>query len=410
MSESAEKTAKGAEQLIYSLYKFLWIIVLIPKEAQFAVFAGIIIWWTVTRRQFIRVNKATVWFLVYAGIHLMSIIIAVITRDYALTRIAAAFNTCGIWVLAVWITGVIQQAEDIDSDRIGRYCVINIGIMFAVMLLTWQLRDFKLNMIIESRVAWTWDLLSSGETTRFSGLLEYPTLVGVFVLLQYPWAFRYLSGSKYKWSSFILIPVSILPVFMTYARMGTFLVFIMIFVSVNYFILKQGVSIKRLLMIYGFLMLAALVVVVIKFDTIATLAEAIFNARPGSNADRLRIYTETANKISETSWLIGAGVKEMNPAGVYPLGSHCTYLGLIYKAGILGTICVAIGFILTIITLAKKSIRSKDLFAIMFCAMLAFLLLFFVVEDIDGANWLIVMVFTSCMAYNISVSIKTKAI
>ena len=77
-----------AEKLIYNIFRFLWIIVLLPKEGQFVVFAAVIIWWTISNRQFIKINRITVWFLAYAGFHLISIIIAVITRDYALNRIA----------------------------------------------------------------------------------------------------------------------------------------------------------------------------------------------------------------------------------------------------------------------------------------------------------------------------------
>ena len=388
-----KNVAKEPSPWLYNLFRFLWIIVLLPKEGQFVVFAAFILWWSIANRQFIRVNRVTVWFLAYAGFHLVSIIIAVITRDYAFSRIAAALNTCGIWVVAVWISGIVSQAEDIDTDRIGRYCLINICIMFILMVLTWSFRNFGINLILERRSAWIWDLLSSGETTRFCGLMEYPTLVGVFTLLQFPWAFKYLSHSKYKWCCFILIPVSIIPVFMTYARMGTFLMLIMIFVAVNYFVLEQGITLKRLFIIYGICVLLLVAIVIIKFDTVATIAEAIFNARPGSNSDRLRIYTDTVNKISETSWIIGAGIKEMNAAGVYPLGSHCTYLGILYKAGILGGICAAIGFVMAIITIIRKSLRSKDWFALLFCCMCALLLLFFVVEDIDGADWLLVMSF-----------------
>lgn len=388
-----KNVAKEPSPWLYNLFRFLWIIVLLPKEGQFVVFAAFILWWSIANRQFIRVNRVTVWFLAYAGFHLVSIIIAVITRDYAFSRIAAALNTCGIWVVAVWISGIVSQAEDIDTDRIGRYCLINICIMFILMVLTWSFRNFGINLILERRSAWIWDLLSSGETTRFCGLMEYPTLVGVLTLLQFPWAFKYLSHSKYKWCCFILIPVSIIPVFMTYARMGTFLMLIMIFVAVNYFVLEQGITLKRLFIIYGICVLLLVAIVIIKFDTVATIAEAIFNARPGSNSDRLRIYTDTVNKISETSWIIGAGIKEMNAAGVYPLGSHCTYLGILYKAGILGGICAAIGFVMAIITIIRKSLRSKDWFALLFCCMCALLLLFFVVEDIDGADWLLVMSF-----------------
>ena len=386
-----ETRQKHSEQLAYNLFRFLWILVLLPKEGQFVVFAGIVIWSYVKNRQFIRVNKVTVWFLAYAGIHFISIIIAMIMREHALIRIAAAFNTCGIWVLAIWIAGIISQSEDIDLNRIGRYCVINLAILFALFIITFFVPGFFVFNGMERRLSWTWDLLSSGETTRFIGLFEYPALVSFFTLLQFPFAFRYLSEIKYKWSCLILIPMILLPVFMTYSRMGILVNTVMIFVAVNYFILKSGVRPKRLLAIYGMLVLLMLICIVIKMDEVMALAYNILHVRPGSNSDRMRIYTETVKRISETSWIVGAGIKEMNSAGVYPLGSHCTYLGIIFKAGILGGICFIAGLIGTIVSAVKKQAKSHDLFDLMMFAMLILVMIFCILEDIDGADWLLVM-------------------
>ena len=389
-----------AESIIYNLYMFLWVIVLLPKEAQFAAFAVIVIIWSVKNRQLIRVNKATVWFLAYAAIHLISIIVAVITRDYALTRIAAAFNTCGIWVLAIWIAGIIRQAEDIDINRIGKYCVVNIGILFALYIVTLAFPSLRITNGLEIRQARVWDLLSSGETTRFCGLFEYPSLVGFFTLLQFPWAFRYLNKSKYKWTCFALIPAVFIPVFMTYSRMSILLNLVFIFVAVNYFMLDNGIKLKTLLAVYGALAFLVIIAAVIRIDDVMALASAVFNARPGSNSDRMKIYTETVNRISETSWIIGAGIKEMNSAGVYPLGSHCTYLGILYKSGIIGSICFVIGLVMTVKVSLSKSFKNKSLFNLLFMGMLALLFVFCLIEDIDGSDWLLVMTFMGCMVYN----------
>ena len=379
------------EQLIYNLFKFLWLLILLPKEGQFVASAIIVIWWSAKKRQFIRLNKVTVWFLAYAGIHFISIITATITRDYELTRIVAALNTCGIWVLAIWIAGIISQSEDIDPNRIGRYCAINLAILFAIFIITFFAPGFFIFNGMERRLSWAWDLLSSGETTRFIGLFEYPALVSFFTLLQLPLAFRYLSETKHKWSCLILILMVLVPVFMTYSRMGILVNGMMSFAAINYYILKNGVRPKRLLAIYGIMVILLLVCIVVKMDEVMTLTYNILHVRPGSNSDRMRIYTETVNRISETSWVIGAGIKEMNSAGAYPLGSHCTYLGIIFKAGILGGICFAAGLAGTMVNAVKKTARSHDLFDILMLVMLILVMVFCILEDIDGADWLLVM-------------------
>ena len=186
---------------------------------------------------------------------------------------------------------------------------------------------------------------------------------------------------------------------MTYARMGSFLMLIMIFAAVNYFMLDNEVRLKTLIIIYIAMAVLVIAVVLINIDSVATMAEAIFNVRPGSNSDRIRIYTDIINEISETSWIIGAGVKEMNETGVYPLGSHCTYLGILYKTGILGGISTAIGFASAIIMIVRRSLRYKDWSALLFICLTALLMLFFAVEDIDGADWLIVTVFAEAALY-----------
>ncbi len=383
------------EQLVYNLFKLLWLLILLPKEGQFVAFTVIVIWWSVKNRQFIRVNKVTAWFLAYAGIHFISIIIAVITRDYTLSRTLAALNTCGIWVLAVWIAGIISQSESVDINRIGRYCAINLAVLFAVFIVSVFFPKFYIFNGMERRFGRIWDLLSSGETTRFNGLFEYPSLVSFFALLQFPFAFKYLYDSKYKWSCFVLISMVLVPVFMTYSRMGILVNGVMAFSAFNYFILKNGMKPKRLLAIYGTLILLLLVCVVIKMDEVAELVYNILHVRPGSNSDRMLIYRETINRISETSWVIGAGIKEMNSAGVYPLGSHCTYLGIIFKAGILGGICFMVGLAGTIAGAVRKQVRSHDLYDLMMFVMLILVMIFCILEDIDGTDWLLVMTMCS---------------
>ena len=389
--QTIHTTAISPENILYSLIRFLWILVLLPKEAQFVAYTAIVIWYSVRNRKLIRLNRVTACFLAYAGIHLISIIIAVAVRDYPIVRIAAAINTCGIWLLAIWITGIISESEEIDLDRIGRYCTINLSILFMVFIITFFFPDIYIINGMERRLTWTWDLLSSGETTRFIGLFEYPALVSFFTLLQFPYAFRYLSESRHKWSCLILIPMVLAPVFMTYSRMGILVNGMMAFAAVNYFILKNGVRPKRLLVIYGILLLLLIVCIVIKMDEGMALIYNILHVRPGSNSDRMRIYKETVNRISETSWIVGAGIKEMNSAGVYPLGSHCTYLGIIFKSGILGGIWFTAGLAGTIVNAVRKPEKLHDLFDLMMLVMLALVMIFCVLDDIDGADWLLVM-------------------
>ncbi len=387
----------------YLLFEFLWIIVLLPKMIQLALFVVYAVWLSARYGRLTDLNKINICFLAYVFFHFMSIIAAIITRAPDFERIVAAFNTLGIWVVALWLSGLILKEDETDPDRVGKYCLVNMLIMFLLFTVTYFIPGFKIFNGLEIRAARIQDILLTGEVTRFCGLMEYPNLVGSFMLLQYPWAFRYICRNEDKRYCLLLIPISFIPVFGSNARMGTLLMAVLIFFSINYLMSDSGISLKKLLILYGILGFALIVLLILKWEEIFPFVLAIVNARPGSNGDRALIYVETIKRINETSWWIGAGVKDMNSSGNYPLGSHCTYLGIVYKAGILGALCVLAGILLTVRSVIKRALSSGDQFGFLFCGYGLVMLMYFIFEDIDGANWFIVIFFlTICIFHKVS--------
>jgi len=115
----------------------------------------------------------------------------------------------------------------------------------------------------------------------------------------------------------------------------------------------------------------------------------LINSRAGSNNTRMQIYSESIVLTFTKSPIWGLGIKKISESG-YPLGSHSTYIGVFYKTGIIGTL-IFTGVLISIIRILikvhnKTTFQAEAIFLLM-------LLLEFAVEDIDGADWVIVLLF-----------------
>ena len=80
----------------------------------------------------------------------------------------------------------------------------------------------------------------------------------------------------------------------------------------------------------------------------------IFARGTGSAEDRMRIYSETIDQFKEHPW-IGWGTQRKSIDGLtYSAGSHSTYLGILYKHGLLG-----FGFYLLLILMILNSFGER---------------------------------------------------
>ena len=103
-----------------------------------------------------------------------------------------------------------------------------------------------------------------------------------------------------------------------------------------------------------------------------------FNApRTGSLEARQAIYTQTLRAIHEHSLLLGSGVKATGADLVASLGSHSTYLGLIYRGGWIAFW----GLVLTLGVLLFQARRAP-----LAAALLSFTVLWCSAEDLDAGH------------------------
>ena len=105
--------------------------------------------------------------------------------------------------------------------------------------------------------------------------------------------------------------------------------------------------------------------------------------REGSNNMRTIIYTQSLSTMWKQSPLIGIGIKDM--LGEYPLGSHSTYIGVFYKAGILGGLVYMIAILCKVGQTLLSKDRSRHIMTLKICILCTMLMMVF--EDIDGSNW-----------------------
>lgn len=103
-------------------------------------------------------------------------------------------------------------------------------------------------------------------------------------------------------------------------------------------------------------------------------------------------------RMWDNSPLLGMGIKDYIEGSIYPYGSHSTYLGYFYKIGILGGFIYLLSFVVILYRLIKlNNNKFSDYLRVIsaFCV-----LLWMILEDIDGANWAI------CIFYSVLGQIK----
>lgn len=115
------------------------------------------------------------------------------------------------------------------------------------------------------------------------------------------------------------------------------------------------------------------------------------NMRVASNGMRSYIYTSSITRMLRENPFIGIGIKDMIAQYGYPYGSHSTYIGVFYKTGIAGGLI----YILSILYISTKTLKSKSKTNLHFLFKVSIVcaLILMCVEDIDGTNWAIFLMY-----------------
>lgn len=367
------------------LLKYLWVFILLPKSLQLVAYgaAFVVLLWK--RNGQIHLSNSHKCFLMYGLVHILSIIYNCGIRSCEPDRIFAAVNTAMIWILAVLIAAMVSK-EKIDVLKAGKYCLYNMLILIVMYFVPNIFKINEVNYILDTREIVSLDWINGSLTYRFSGLMEYSVLVALFGLLMIPLSTTYLTSTR---KSFI-IPFFLLSYFVivkSNSRMGILLITMEVMLSLIYIMQRmRSLSTKAKRAIYVTVFLCGIVGILMLYPVVVQLIEKLFFMREGSNSQRFYIYSESIKATLKNSVILGCGVKDM--IGAYPLGSHCSYIGFFYKTGILGSLFVLCGFWFLNAEYLKRFRSTKDFKILYFYFCQLILMLFFVTEDLDGANWL----------------------
>lgn len=357
----------------------LWPNIIISKSLEFLVLTAFVL--VLLFHNGIKIDNIVKHVILFVFVGIISWARAIFTEQTSYERIAAAIILVMVWLIAMVIYDLARRSE-IALEKIAQIFFYNYMIWIASAVL----------FLILKRTDMTGGLyyMEYGRA-RFVGWFEYATL-------NVPFAITHASLASYfvwkKTKSRVLTLgcylLQWLPLYYTYSRSGYVLIVLQMICFIGYFLLrelkergiiKKGVSL--------FLTFAVPLVPIVIYVAMKIL-NILMGLREGSNSSRTIIYTETLEKILEHP-IIGNGIKEFTSIG-YPLGSHCTYLGFLYRTGIIGTVIIVSALVIVIVNIWKNRKLYNTMWFSLFMNVLL-LLAFAVFEDLDGEYWLLCMLF-----------------
>ncbi len=364
----------------YALFQYFWILVLLPKAVQLLALGGLmcLFWFRTGRAK--PLDGFTLLQLAFLLIYGVSIAVNALWADHETNRILAAVNTWGITAVALGFYHFYRDTH-LELHRLGKYSLINIGILLCLYGLYLAVGDRLPSILGHSLTVQDW--VDEVETSRFIGYLDYSNLVVFFVLFFYPLALYYLRRHRILAAGMTLL--LFLPVYATNSRTGLVLYLVVLLAYGLFGLQKRFFAYYRqrryVLLTLSLICLCALALL------LAGQLLAVFNRlltmREGSNDMRLAIYETSLKTMLEQSPVFGIGIKDM--LGVYPLGSHSTYIGVFYKAGLLGGLIYMASIVLAGAKSFLRAHSSRHLLVLLLCVLAAMLLM--ALEDVDGTNW-----------------------
>lgn len=376
------------------VFKYLWVLIIVPKAFQFVLFSIYLIYILKQEKWKIKADYFAYPIFIYALINILSIVINMIGTSIS-SRFFAAINTAIIWIVANGLSCVFLEAK-VDLQKIGRYCFINNVILVSSLLVARIMFEVGKNdmvlPILGNTLYWQEEKYS-----RFNAFMEYPTLIVPFALMMLPGSLIYLKQKlrnkfniKTTYSLLcVYYLVSCLPVYFCYSRMG-YILMIMGFAGIVLLKIREELSKKEWIILLLILAVGLFIIPILFKQQCQELLDKLLNMRVYSNSTRMTIYKESVEAFW-TSPIIGCGIKNYSSTGL-PLGSHSSYIGFLYKTGILGTIFVLSGLLLKFINLIQY-IRGNNKVVQLYSIFLLLMFIFAVTEDLDGADWLICVFF-----------------
>lgn len=380
----------GKYEVIFFL---LWFIIVAPKPLQLLLFIILIPF--LLNRKSLKLDIISYLLSCYIIIYVLSVTYNAIKSEHDFTRILASLNNLLIWIVGL-LFYLIYKHNKVNLMKITKISFYNFVVLFFLYLLSIFMYNIMkvpgFSLLNKALFTLTW--FDNSNSMRFTGLMEYANLIVMFYFLFYLFFLKYLHTCKLKVVyKIVLLILSGVTFLATLSRSGIILLGLALLIT---FIVYYVNKFKNNLFASLSLFILSLILFLSFYTEVphyfVTNINELLNSRDGSTETRALILSDSFNIANDNSPLIGMGIKAISPYDGLPYGSHSTYVGAFYKTGYIGLILVFLVVICSnlkmVFQFSNASMLKKSLtiFSILMTSL-------FFVEDIDGANWLIVFYF-----------------
>ena len=398
-SESIDEVCETSQviQWLLCFAKYLWVLVLLPKTLQLPICLYFVIRARMACGAKLKFNHMALFLLFGSCVQAVAVLSQVLLGATDTARIYAAINTCCLWFIGVEIyaLAVAEQWNDYEIRRFGKLLLFNFAVLSSLYLLsvvtnikTISLMGMNYNLVGADYIEFAF---GSGDLSqRFRGFMGTALAPSHLFLISMPiCVVTYRKGLKRPLVCVCLCVITFVAIIETHSRSGVIFCFICLVTSIAYWAVTSKKYSKILKTAVMIAVCIAIMIVLFHFNDINTFLTNLMNSRAGSNRVRFQMYEASINKVLSESPLIGIGIKYL--INSIPYGSHCTYIGLLYKSGILGTIFFTLGFIGLHRRLYKSCKRYDSGWLIYICCLAYFGFLLF--ADLDSSDWTITLAF-----------------
>ena len=383
----AKNNTKSTTKLLL-FFKYFWVIVILPKAVQFFALGMFLL--IALNNEKIRICRTTIYFVFGLVIQLFAIVVKVVLSKPDASRIFAAVNTLGIWVIALLFFELyrIKVFSEFELKLLNQYIRFNLFVFICIYVFSLIYKENYVTVFGFKLWLKSYSYLDYGSQYRFVGFLESKLSSTHMFHFMIPLLYITLKGEKNTWKTVFLVLASFIATLSGYSRIGMITCSVLLFGYI-FGILQKSFLTRKMVHLTMWLFFAVVIMLgLINYDGITQELYDLIYSRAGSTNARVALYKETLNTVMNDSPIIGMGIKEIMIGGFLPLGSHCTYLGILFKCGILGSAFFAFGFVSVIRKIWDTQKRKKDFIGLM--VMFISYFGFIVFADIDGANWYIV--------------------
>lgn len=376
--------------------KYLWVLVLAPKVIQLPVCLYFLCMAIFAKAEPVRFSRSSLLLLLATSLQATAVACQVAQGVIDFERVFAAINTFSVWFVGIGIyaLAINEHWGKEDLKLLGKYLIFNFAVLVAIYVfsrvtsvknVTILGMNYRITGLDFSEMA-----LDSGSGVRFRGMMGTALAPSHLFLLSLPvcvLAFSFQNKWRLLWLGIFV--GAYVAVMATHSRAGILMDSICVLLCFFCLVTSEEKTrnIAKPLIIITLCLVFLLILV--NYQTVLEALNDLFNSRAGSNRARFDMYEASIEKVLNESPFIGIGIKYM--INSIPYGSHCTYIGIFYKSGILGTVFYVAGFFGVLVTLYRncKDIQGgRYLFAACLCYF-GFLLF----SDLDSSNWVICLAF-----------------